>query len=93
MEWIIAIAVAVLLLVWALIFLGAKLLRLKPLASKLLKLAAALEQASAKVPEIQAMVSNLADDPAVMVAKRLKLQRVRRKLKSQQERRLRSRVL
>ena len=93
MEWVVVLVVAFAMPVWAAIYLVRKLLRLKPQYLKLQELSKSLSEASAKVPEIKLLVSNLEDDPVLHVAKRMELQKAKRKLKSQRERRLRSRVL
>lgn len=91
MEWLIAAGVAVIGLIWSGVFLMSKLLRLRGPIVELSKQLEELSAASARAPEIAKLASALGQDPAIHVARRLKLQQEAKKRKRQQERRLRAR--
>jgi hypothetical protein len=91
MEWILAGVFALVMLVWSLVFIIRKLVRLGPPAKKLANQLEELAAAKAKVPEIAKALSALGDDPQIHIARRQQLLREARARKRQRERRLRSR--
>ena len=82
---------ALVMLVWSLVFIIRKLVRLGPPAKKLANQLEELAAAKAKVPEIAKALSALGDDPQIHIARRQQLLREARARKRQRERRLRSR--
>ena len=82
---------ALVMLVWSLVFMIRKLVRLGPPAKKLANQFEELAAAKAKVPEIAKALSALGDDPQIHIARRQQLLREARARKRQRERRLRSR--
>jgi len=91
MEWLVAGLFALLMLIWSVVFLVAKLLRLRPLVGPLQEQLELLSKAKQAVPELARLASALEDDPVIHVAKRLELKRKARKLKRDRGRRLSSR--
>jgi hypothetical protein len=91
MEWILAGVFALVIVVWSLVFIIRKLVRLGPPAKKLASQLEELAAANAKVPEIAKALSALGDDPQIHIARRQQLLREARARKRQRERRLRHR--
>jgi hypothetical protein len=91
MEWLFAGIFALLMLIWSVVFLLGKLLKLRPLVAPFAKQLELLAKASNQAPELAKLASALGDDPAVHLARRLELQRKARKLKRERSRRLSSR--
>jgi hypothetical protein len=89
MEWLFAGIFALLVLIWSVIFLIGKLLKLRPLVAPFAKQLELLAEASNQSPELAKLASALGDDPAIHVARRLELQRKAMKLKRERSRRLR----
>ena len=86
-----AVVFALVMLVWSLVFIIRKLVRLGPPAKKLANQLEELAAANAKVPEIAKALSALGDDPQIHIARRQQLLREARARKRQRGRRLRSR--
>lgn len=80
------------MLVWSMIFLVSKLLRLKPLIAPFQQQLELLAKASKEAPELAKLASALGDDPVVHVSRRMELQRKARRQRRERGRRLRSRV-
>jgi hypothetical protein len=93
MEWLFAGTFALVMFIWAVAFLVRKLLRLRPLVAPFQQQLELLAKASEQAPELVKLASAIEDDPAWHVARRLELQRKRRKQRREQGRRLRARVL
>jgi hypothetical protein len=89
MEWLFAGIFALLVLIWSVIFLIGKLLKLRPLVAPFAKQLGRLAEASSQAPELAKLASALGDGPAIHVARRLELQRKAKKLKRERSRRLR----
>jgi hypothetical protein len=92
MEWLFSGLFALVVLIWAGIFLITKFLRLRPIAEQFQEQMKLVDQARASVPELTKFANALADDPAIHVARRLEIQRETRKRKRERSRRLISRV-
>lgn len=92
MEWIIASAIALVVIVSSAVILLHKLKRLVKPLTKLSEQLLKLEEARVKIPEITKQLSALGDDPAVHVARRLALKKAQNEKKQERQRRLRSRV-
>jgi hypothetical protein len=91
MEWLLAGIFALLMLIWSVVFLAAKLIKLRPLVAPIQEQLDLLAKATERAPELVRPASALEDDPAIHVASRLELQRRARKLKRERSRRLSSR--
>jgi len=91
MEWVLAGLFALAMLLWSVVFIARKLVRLGPPAKKLAGQLEELAAANAKAPEVAKVLSVLGDDPQIHIARRNQLLREARARKRQRERRLRSR--
>ena len=91
MEWLFAGTFALLMLIWSVVFLVLKMLRLRPLVAPFVTQLEHLAKAKAQAPELVKAASALGDDPVIHQARRLELQRKARRLKRERSRRLSSR--
>lgn len=90
--WLIALMFCLALLISLAGYLFFKLLRLKKSAESMQELLARLSDAANTNPEVVALLSAIAEDPAIHAAARRKLLASRRRLKARETRRLASRV-
>jgi len=90
MEWLVAGLFGSLVLIWSVVFLVGKLLKLRPLVGPFQQQVQLLLEAKEQAPDLAKLASALGDDPVIHVARRLELQRSARKLKRVRSRRLRS---
>jgi len=91
MEWLIVALFGFLVLIWSVLYLFRKLLKLRPLADLFQLQLDLLLQAKQLVPELAKPASAIGDDPVIHVAWRLEHKRKARRLKRERSRRLRTR--